>query len=303
MKELPALSSLSSLCFFSCAAKHASFTLAADELHITQSAVSHRIRKLEEQLGVKLFQRFTRRLVLTEEGVRLAAVLETSLADIENEIRNIRNQELNGSLNLTAPPSFLGCWLLPRLEQFRIKYPGIRINSQARSDLVDFRAESIDIAVYYGNGVYPGLSVTPLMEEKLIPVCTREYASYHNLWNNPQALNTCMLLHDSTAWPQALYYSEWEEWATKAQVTRLNYEHCYTFDRSDLAVQAAMNGSGVAIGRLKLVRRRLKSGELVTPFDLPCRSEQNYYVVSNKDFKHSARLAAFTDWIKSRPEL
>lgn len=303
MKELSSLPSLSSLYCFACASKHASFTLAAEELHITQSAVSHRIRKLEEELGFKLFQRFTRKLVLTEEGVRLSAVLKSALSDIDTEIRNIRNQELDGSLNITAPPTFLGCWLLPRLALFRKKYPGIQINIQTRLDLVDFRTEAIDVAIYYGDGIYPGLSVTPLMQEILVPVCTKEYADEHDLWNNPQGVKDCLLLHDGTAWPKAQYFSEWEEWAIEAGVPDLNFEYSYTFDRSDLAVNAACCGTGLAIGRLRLVQRKLDSGDLIIPIDITCCSKQRYYLATSKDNKHSSRIAAFKEWLMVQMDL
>lgn len=300
MKDLSALSSLpslSSLYCFASAAKHLSFTEAADELHITQSAVSHRIRKLEGELGFKLFQRFTRRLALTEDGRRLFMVLRSALVDIDNEISNIRSQELDGTLNITAPPSFMGCWLLPRLPLFHAECPSVQITIKTRLDLVDFRTEAIDIAIYYGDGIYPGLSVTPLMQEMLTPVCTKEYADAHNLWDNPEGLRNCLLLHDGTAWPKAQYFSEWEEWATHAGVTGLNFDNSYTFDRSDLAVNAAIGGTGVAIGRKMLVQRRMDSGELVAPFGITCTSCQSYYIATTRDQQETSRVAAFREWL------
>lgn len=300
MKDLSALASLpslSSLYCFASAAKHLSFTLAADELHISQSAVSHRIRKLEGELGFKLFQRLTRRLTLTEEGRHLFSVLRSALVDIDNEINNIRSKELDGTLNITAPPSFMGCWLVPRLPLFRAERPGVQITIKTRLDLVDFRTEAIDIAIYYGDGIYPGLSVTPLMQEKLIPVCTRDYADTHDLWDTPENLRNCLLLHDGTAWPKAQFFSEWEEWAEHAEVPGLNFDNSYTFDRSDLAVNAAIGGTGVAIGRKMLVQRRIDSGELVSPFDITCTSRQSYFIVSTREQQDTSRVTAFREWL------
>lgn len=284
------------LCFI-CAGRHLSFTKAADELFLTQSAVSHRIRKLEEHLGVKLFQRLTRKINLTEDGKQLFSVLEPMARTIDQEIDNILNREVGGILNIATPPSFMRCWLLPRLPDFRKKHPNIKINVRTRNGLTDFYTEAIDIVIYYGDGNYPGLNVTKLMDEELFPVCSPEYADTHGLWKKPSRLSECLLLHDAMAWPKCQYFSEWEVWANHAGLGDINYSNSYSFDCGDLAALAAMDGLGLALGRHCLINRRIERRELVAPFGLRCASQQAYYMVCVNEKFDAPRIKAFRNWL------
>lgn len=288
---------LSGLHCFSHAARCLSFTKAGEILSISQSAVSHRIRNLEDQLGFTLFQRLPRRILLTEEGKRLFAVLESSLDEIGKEINFLQNQELSGALNVTATPALSSCWLVPRLIDFAVKFPDISLHLWTRNDLVNFGSESVDIAIYYGEGNHPGLDVTLLMDEKILPVCTREYAEEHDLFGNPDALGRCVLLHDNQPWPNAQYFSEWKAWMDFANVNKVNFRTGHSLDRSDLAVAWAMDGGGVAIGRQRLVQRKFDTGELVDPFGVACESPQAYYLVSTRENGQTARVAAFREWL------
>ena len=284
------------LCFV-CAARHLSFTKAAEELFLTQSAISHRIRKLEARLGVKLFQRLTRKVILTEDGHQLFCVLEPMVRTIGFEIGNILSREVGGVLNIATVPSFGQCWLLPRLPDFRKKHPNIKINLRTRNDLVDFYTEAIDIAIYYGDGHYPGLKVTKLMDEELFPVCSPEYAEKHDLWQNISRLSECLLLHDAMAWPKAQYFSEWEVWVNHVGLNDIDYENSYSFDRADLAALSAMNGLGLAMGRSCLIHRRIESQELVDPFGLHYPSPHAYFIVCAHEKFKAPRIIAFRNWI------
>lgn len=282
---------------FACAAQHLSFTKAGEMMNLSQSAVSHRIRKLEEQLGFVLFKRLTRKLVLTEEGKHLYSVLQSSFENISEEIHLLLNQEIGGTLQITSTPSFSSCWLIPRLPHFSAKYPNIFLHLRTRNDLVNFSAENVDLAIYYGNGEHPGLVVTPFMEEKVLPVCSKEYADEKNLWGNPNTLKSCILLHDAQPWPNAQFFSEWKAWLDFANIKNIDYECGHSFDRAELATAWAAQGGGVAMGRLRLVQDQLKSGELVAPFTLDCTTPQSYYLVSTEERNKTNRITALCNWL------
>ncbi len=273
-----------------------SFTRAAELLCLTQSAVSHRIKNLEEALGVQLFIRQPRKLVLTEEGKRLKEVVAHNFGDIANEIRDLKTQELSGDLNVSVPPTFAQRWMLPRLKGFIDRYPALRFHLRTRNELVDFQTESYDCAIYFGDGKYTGLNTVKLMSESMLPVCSHEYAVAHGLYGNPTKLANCMLLHDAAPWARAGRTDEWQYWARQNGVP-LPAAGC-TFDRADLALQAAERGIGVAIGRESFIAEQLKTGRLVAPFTLPVASPLNYYLVCRREMASSPRVKAFIDWLE-----
>ncbi len=286
-------------CFF-CVGRHLSFSKAAEELCLTQGAVSHRIRTLEAELGLALFHRFTRRIGFTEEGARLYAALGRTMGEIEAELEAICSQELYGSLHVCAPPSFAGCWLLPRIASFQERYPGISLHVRCRTELADFENELVHLAVHYGATRQPGLYVMPLMEETIFPVCAPEYAVAHALNGHPERLDACTLLHDAQAWPNSQYFSEWKSWLDKAGFPNFQFRRTYTFDRSELALLVATQGGGVAIGRSRLVGDRLQSGSLVMPFETVVPAPQVYSIVMPPEHVKVARIAAFCTWMREQ---
>lgn len=273
-----------------------SFTKAAEELCITQSAVSHRIRALEEHLGFPLFERLPRKLALTENGSRLYTIIKSSIGDIEEEIRNISTQNLEGSLNISTQPTFASYWLTPRLASFAKRYRKIILNIRTRFELVDFQTEAIDVAIYFGNGQYSGLDVVELMDEAYMPVCSASYADENGLWNNPEALKKCILLHDSIPWPTAQYYSEWKAWVDHFNLD-LDCGKGYTFDRTDSIYDAAAQGMGVAIGRKRMVSKKLATNKLVAPLEMVFPSPQSYYMVTTRQRANTTRVAKFRKWL------
>ncbi len=289
---------LASFHCFSCAARTLSFTQAAQELHLTQSAVSHRIKKLELQLGFKLFLRFNRKLQLTEEGKQLLVVLSQSLNHLDSTIRDLRNQDISGQLKLSLPPSFANHWLAPKLAEFQKNYPRLFLHIETNSRLMDFSREAVDLAVYYGNGDYPGLSTQLLMAERLQPVCSPAYAIQQDLTHNPGNLQHCLFLHDANAWPEAGVYSEWEYWSETSGITGLDFSQSYTFDRSDLAIQTATYGQGIAMGRVSLIQDQLNQGSLVAPFNQTITAKQSYYLVCHPDRATQPAIKALMDWLK-----
>lgn len=289
---------LSGLHCFLIAAEQMSFTRAAEILCLTQSAVSHKIKNLEDSLGVQLFIRQPRKLTLTEEGKRLKMVVAHNFGDIAHEIRDLKTLELSGDFNVAVPPTFAQTWLLPRLKEFLDKYPALRFHLRTRNELIDFQTETFDCAIYFGHGKYAGLHSAKLMDESMLPVCSHDYAVAHDLYGNPDKLSTCMLLHDAAPWARAGRNDEWQYWAQRHGVV-LPEAGC-TFDRADLALQAAERGIGVAMGRKSFIADQFDDERLVAPFAMSVLSPLSYYIVCRKELAQSPRIVAFADWLRSQ---
>ncbi|EFC6821031.1 DNA-binding transcriptional regulator DsdC [Escherichia coli] len=267
---------LSKMHTFEVAARHQSFALAAEELSLSPSAVSHRINQLEEELGIQLFVRSHRKVELTHEGKRVYWALKSSLDTLNQEILDIKNQELSGTLTLYSRPSIAQCWLVPALGDFTRRYPSISLTVLTGNDNVNLQRAGIDLAIYFDDAPSAQLTHHFLMDEEILPVCSPEYAQRHALTNTVINLCHCTLLHDRQAWSNDSGTDEWHSWAQHYAVN-LPTSSGIGFDRSDLAVIAAMNHIGVAMGRKRLVQKRLASGELVAPFgDMTVKCHQHY---------------------------
>lgn len=290
-------SQFANLYTFQAAARHLSFARAAMELCLTPSAVSHRIARLEQGLGLRLFQRLPRQLRLTEEGERIFLILQGTLDELREALQPAPGSEVGGSLAVYARPSLAACWLVPRLAEFTARYPAVTLDVRVGNDCVDFRTQRIDLALYYGRGEFPGLVAEQLMDEQVAPVCSRRYAEQHGLLERPDNLRQCTLLHDSLAWDNAAFDAEWAHWG-RQQGVELPARHL-SFDRSDLCMLAAGNHAGIAIGRYRLVRERLASGELILPFgDRWLPGPSAYYLVHPPREPLPGRLQAFIDWLR-----
>jgi LysR family D-serine deaminase transcriptional activator len=284
---------------FLVAARHLSFARAAQELCLTASAVSHRISRLETALDMKLFQRLTRQVSLTDEGERIFEILQHAMGELSEALEQSSQAEVAGSLAIYVRPSIAQCWLVPRLADFVERYPLVALDLRVGNDNVDFRTRKIDLALYYANGEFPGLVSHRLMRERMAPVCSPDYARRHRLAENPQNLRHCTTLHDSLAWDHAAYDAEWTLWAEQHDMLAALPERSLTFDRSDLSVTAAMNHVGIAIGRQQLVQKRVDSGELVLPLAGFSRSgHYDYYLVHPPLGTVPKRLLVFMNWLR-----
>lgn len=290
---------LSKLYTFEVAARHESFALAAEELSLTPSAVSHQINLLEKELNIKLFLRLHRKVKLTTEGQRILAALQFSLDSLNVEIKALQNQQLVGSLTIYARPSIAQCWLVPQLPDFIQRYPLIQLSVLTGNEDVNFQRSGIDIALYFDNQPSFQLNYQYLMDEYIIPVCSPTYAEKFNLYDHLDNLKNCTLLHDCQAWSNGTGADEWNSWT---QHFNVNMDHSseMSFDRSDLALIAAKNHLGITMGRKKLVEKDLESGELVMPFkNMYLKCDQHYYITSLKN-NELPKVKAFSDWIKAR---
>ncbi len=289
---------LSKLITFEVAARHESFALAAEELFLTSSAVSHQINLLEKELNIKLFLRLHRKVELTNEGKRVFLALQFSLDYLNTEIKSIQNQALAGSLTIYARPSIAQCWLVPKLSSFTECYPFIQLSILTGNENVNFQRTGIDLAIYFDNQPSFQLDYQYLMDEHIIPVCSPEYAAKFNLMGNLDNLMHCTLLHDCQGWSNGTGTDEWNSWAIHFNA-HIDSSVGISFDRSDLALIAAKNHLGITMGRKRLVEKEIARGELVLPFpEMYLRCDQHYYVASLKDRKWP-KIDAFIDWLKA----
>ncbi|WP_421954957.1 DNA-binding transcriptional regulator DsdC [Polaromonas sp.] len=291
-------SQFSNLYTFLVAARHLSFAGAADELCLTPSAVSHRIGRLERALSIRLFQRLTRQVCLTEEGERIFGILQHAVGELSEALQPSSQAEVAGAIALYARPSVAQCWLVPRLADFTERYPLVALDIRVGNDNADFRTRNIDLALYYANGDFPGLVSHKLMDEKMAPVCSPEYAHRHGLLEHPEKLRDCTLLHDALAWDNAASDAEWMLWARQHGMLAQLPGRGISFDRSDLCVVAAMNHAGIAIGRQQLVQKRIDRGELILPFGGFTQSgHYDYYLVHPPYDPMPRRLQVLMDWL------
>ncbi|MFC1681912.1 transcriptional regulator GcvA [Pseudomonadota bacterium] len=286
-QRLPPLNSIRA---FEAAARHLSFTKAAEELHVTQSAVSHQIKALEEFLGLKLFRRLNRALILTDEGQEYLPTVRRAFDHLHEATRRLMENEARGKLTVSVLPSFAARWLVPRLGRFGKACPEIDIRLMPTADLVDFARDDVDIGIRYGRGRYPGMRVERLMEEDVFPVCSPELLNPPHPLQHPQDLQHHVLMHDDG-------HGDWRTWLLSSGVENVDPQRGPIFTDSSMLIQAAVAGQGVALARGALVQDDLDSGILVRPFELSLSVEFAYYLVCPEEVADQPKIAAFRDWI------
>ncbi|MFV0575883.1 MAG: LysR substrate-binding domain-containing protein [Vibrio sp.] len=289
---------------FSVAAKFLSFTKAAEELFITQGAVSQRIKALESQLGFSLFVRLTRKLELTQEGQRLLHAINQSFDVIFSEIEDIQFNELRGELYIGVAPTFGQSWLLPRLADFQQKYPNLNVKIRVKASRLDFQHEPVDIAIYYSNDEHSGFYHQRLFQESLTPICTPKYFEQHFDHSKPLAaqLQQATFIHSTESLEASEPSHEWNVWLkqqTQLDLHDLNVMHkSYIFNHSDMAAVAVKNHMGIGLGRKALIESYLKSGDLIAPFE-QVESNKGYDLVCLNGQQHRPKNAAFIQWLET----
>ncbi|WP_027966216.1 LysR substrate-binding domain-containing protein [Halomonas halocynthiae] len=282
---------------FSVSARHLSFTRAAEELHVTTGAVSQQVKQLEDQLGFKLFRRLPRQLALTEEGRRLADVVENAYQAVGTEVRRLKSGVMSGVVRLRSVPSFLYKWLAPRLPRLQARFPEIELHIRAEDSSVSLREGDFDLALDLNDGHYSGFSITPLMEEVIFPVCAPGLLKDRPSLRDPENLAWYPLLHDITAWRGSHDYAEWERYLSAIDAPQTNVRRGYTFNRNHLTMEAAIAGMGVAIARLTLIRDELNSGRLTAPFSQQIPTGMHYGIVHAPGALDDRRIRAVHDWL------
>ncbi len=285
--RLPPLNALRA---FECAARHLSFTRAAQELHVTQAAVSHQVKALEDYLGIRLFRRLNRALRLTDEGQVYAPALKEAFQQIRAATRRLRAQEATSPLTVSVLPSFAARWLVPRLGRYRLRHPEADLLIDPTPRLADLAQGEVDVAIRYGRGRYPGLTSWRLLGEDLFPVCSPALLDASGPLDRPRDLARVHLLHDDD-------HSDWRAWLDAVGSPEVNPGRGTVFTDSSMLVQAAIDGQGVAMARGVLADDALRQGLLVRPFAQSLPTEFAYYLVCLPERAEQPKIARFREWL------
>src|SRR6478672_12543009 len=287
------LPSLNGLRAFEAAARHMSFTLAASELNVTQTAISHQIRRLEEELGIRLFIRQNRALALTPEARDYLPGVRAAFNDLRLATDRLLRRDDDKVLTLSTLASLAAKWLLPRLTDFQEQHPGIDVRITTSTSLVDFQRDNVDAAIRYGRGQWPGLRADWLMADELFPVCSPALLNGNKPLKCPEDLRDHVLLHTSNA-----NSDDWRLWLTAAGLPAdLSKQPGITFDMIFMTIQAAIDGIGVAMGRTSYVRDDITKGRLVVPFKIALPADAGFYLVSPEGRREAPKLSAFRQWL------
>jgi len=287
---------------FEAAARHLSFTRAADELHVTPGAVSQQVKLLEDRLGAKLFQRMPRELVLTADGRKLAEAAASAFECLGDAILQLQDSGAQTRLCISCSPSFAMMWLLPRLSGFNRLHPEIELRLKAefhRLEPARMRSEATDLAIRYEPAPAAGLDAAMLMPEYLLPVAGSPFAQRRPLPLSIEALTSLPLLHDASPWDGAPPFSEWLDWLGKATGSGSERSGLsgHQFNLSQLAIRAALEGQGVAMGRSALVLDELRAGRLHDVSRIAVRADAAYFLASLPEARDNAACGAFRAWL------
>lgn len=293
-----ALPGLNLMRTFEVAGRLSSFTKAAGELHVTPAAVSYQMRALEDQLGMKLFKRTSRVVRLTPAGEILLAGVGEALDGIGRALSRIGSMDGRPQLNVTTSPSFAAKWLVPRLHDFLQRYPDADVRMNVSEGVIDLSRGEADLAVRFGNGNYPGLQVDRLFEETIFPVCSPKLLQGKHPLRQPRGLKHHTLIH--VEWrAQGATWPDWRMWLLAAGIRDLDPMRGLRFTQTSLALQAAIDGQGVALTESTLVADDLASGRLVRPFTLTIKGPAQfaYYALTTAAGAERPLVRAFRQWL------
>jgi LysR family glycine cleavage system transcriptional activator len=286
MRRLPPLNALRA---FEAAAARTSFSQAAADLHVTQAAVSHQVKLLEDWFGLPLFRREARSVRLTAAGALLFEAARDALETLAEVTRRLRDDD-GGRLTVTVLHSFAATWLVPRLRRFREHHPDIDVRLDTTETLVDLARSDVDVAIRYGMGNWPGLHVEWLMAENRFPVCSPALAAGPPRLERLEDLRGLTLIHDDDIFG-------WPEWLAAAGIQGVDVRRGPAYNNSNLAVDAAINGDGILLARSVLVADALAAGRLVKPFDVSQPAHMAYYFACTEAALERPKVAAFRAWL------
>ena len=302
---------LNGLRAFEAAARHLSFTAAADELFVTPGAISHQINGLEDFLGVKLFTRGSRSVALTPEAKACLPLLVQGFATIREAVALLESHSIVRPLMVNVAPAFATRWLLPRLASFTNAHPEIELRVSTGLGLIDAvrpeasvslgetsdRGVSADISIRFGKGLYPGMVSERLFDAEVTPVCGPNLLGGREL-ESAQELERFTLLHDDTAYFD-LGQSDWATWLAAAGAMGIDPSRGPRFSHTGLALDAAEDGVGFALGITALTAADVLAGRLIAPFSLKLPSDYSYHLVYLESLNGHPALKTFRSWLAS----
>jgi len=285
-RHLPPLNGVKA---FEAAARSESFTRAAEELSVTQGAISHQVKALETKLGLKLFHRERQRLILTEAGRDYLTVIRDALDQIAAGTERLLQRQQSGVLTVSTSPDFAAKWLVNRLGRFAEKHPGVDLRVSASTHYVDFARDDVDVAIRHGDGNWPGLDVQRLYSERLFPVCSPKLVTGRNRIGKAADLLKFPLLRleDTRNWTRLF----------EAAGVKANVGPGPVLNRASMLIDAAIDGQGIALARTALAAWDLVNGRLVRPIDVSLRMANTYWFVCPKAVSNVPKVAAFRDWV------
>ena len=285
------LINLNTLRAFEATARKNSFTLAAQELCVTQAAVSHQVRHIEEVLGVRLFERAHRRVTLTDAGIRVYGTISNAFRDIDSTLREVRAQgEAKMTLTVQVTPSFGSRWLAHRLHWFWAEYPEIDLRIYHALPHEQYDVRRVDLAIKWGHKSWGSLHSEVLFECQLLPVCSPRYLRPEHPLHKPEDLLHYALLHEDS-------YEDWSALFRAAEVSQPVPMRGPIINDSNTLIEAALNLQGIALGRLPLIRKQLQEGLLVSPFDIAIKCEGAYHLVYDEKVSNSEVFKKFRTFL------
>src|SRR6516162_938621 len=288
---------LSALRAFEAAARHMSFSKAAEELFVTPAAISHQIHALEQDLGVKLFHRLNRSIALTASAQVLLPGLSEAFSEIQSSLRRLRAHNDTGSLTVTASPSFAAKWLVLRLHRFQERCAEIDVRISATDEVVDLSKGDFDIAIRYGTGHYPGLDVELLFTNEVFPACSPQLLTAGPPLRTPDDLRRHALIHDHAIERDPLVPT-WPMWLKAAGVKQVSAANGLSFNNIHLALDAAIAGHGVVLAHSTIAAADLAAGRLVRLFSLALPDPFAYYIVTAPGALDRAKVRSLRDWLR-----
>jgi len=293
MTRLPPLNSLRA---FEATGRLLSISRAADELSVTPGAVSQQIRTLEDYLQIKLFKRLNRAIVLTDAGQVFLPLVSSGFDQLVQALQVLERHSCDGPLTITSAPSFISKWLVPRLDKFKTLHPEIDVRIDASQRLVDFVREDIDVGVRFGTGEFPELDSVFLFSFDLIPVCSPALLEKGGGLKQVSDLKNYTLLHSNyddldPGWP------DWSMWLAVVEARDVDASHGIYFNQSDLLIQAALDGQGVALVGSVMAESEIAAGRLIQPFQARLPVKLNYHLVTSPQKANIAKIAAFREWV------
>ncbi|MCW9397764.1 transcriptional regulator GcvA [Klebsiella quasipneumoniae] len=289
---------LQTLRAFEATARLSSMTLAATELHVTHGAISRQIRKLEEHLGLKLFFRLTRQIILTQEGAEYHRIVTRLLSELMMESERLRGRNPAKSLRVSTTVSFASKWLAPRLSRFRQRYPDVDIQLDVTDSNVDLNDGQVDAAIRYGLGHYRDVSYERIFDETVTPVCSPGFLKEQNGLTEIKDLSNCVLLHEYRM------LANWEAWFEMAGEKNFCCHHGPLWTLGSMATEAAIRGEGAALGRSVLVADDVAAGRLVVPFpQYKLKAERGYDLVYRSDNQDSFKIRILRQWLSEEMSL
>jgi LysR family glycine cleavage system transcriptional activator len=289
---------LNALRAFEAAARHLSFTKAAEELHVTPGAISQHVRQLEDHAGGALFRREGRGLELTETGRAALPLLREGFERLLDASALLREPPRRRQLSVSVAPSFAGKWLMPRMDRFHTEHPDVEVWISADMEIADLSEGAVDVAIRYGRGQYPDVIAERLLQETVLPVCSPALLDGKHPIRVPKDLAQHTLLHDLSV-DQDPSCPDWAMWLKARGVSSVDPRRGPRFNQSALVIEAAVMGQGVGLAKRSLAQADLEKRRLVAPFaDGSTTVDFAYHVVLPRNRPPSAGAQLFVDWLK-----